>query len=73
MPRWARRYHRLVESIPVTATRKISKPQLRRQSWLVENPVYVGGDTRTHECRLLDEERRAQLLAAFERYGREPS
>ena len=70
--KWAPRYLRLVESIPVTATRKISKPQLRRQSWLVQDPVYVG-DTRTHEYRLLDEDGRAQLLAAFERYGREPS
>jgi len=38
--KWAPRYLRLVTDVPVTATRKIDKPALRRQRWEVDDVVY---------------------------------
>lgn len=38
--KWAPRYVRIVEDVPVTATRKINKPSLRRDAWLVGDNIY---------------------------------
>ncbi|MCF8588850.1 AMP-binding protein [Gordonia liuliyuniae] len=38
--KWAPRYVRVVEDVPVTATRKVDKPRLRRHGWDVAEPVY---------------------------------
>lgn len=38
--KWAPRYVRLVASVPVTATRKIDKPALRRERWEAADVVY---------------------------------
>lgn len=46
--KWAPRFVRVVEDIPVTATRKIDKKDLRRRSWKVDDKVYLG-DTKEHE------------------------
>lgn len=70
--KWAPRFVRVVQDIPVTATRKIDKKDLRRQSWTVEDAVYLG-DTKTHEYRLMDDDDEAALLAEYERYGRSPA
>lgn len=70
--KWAPRFVRVVQNIPVTATRKIDKKDLRRQSWTVEDAVYLG-DTKTHEYRLMDDDDEAALLAEYERYGRSPA
>ena len=70
--KWAPRFVRVVQDIPVTATRKIDKKDLRRQSWTVEDAVYLG-DTKTYEYRLMDDDDEAALLAEYERYGRSPA
>lgn len=70
--KWAPRFVRVVENIPVTATRKIDKKGLRRQSWPVEDAVYLG-DTKTLEYRRLEDEDRAALLAEYDTYGRSPA
>ncbi|GLB63548.1 putative fatty-acid-CoA ligase FadD [Dietzia sp. NCCP-2495] len=70
--KWAPRFVRVVEDIPVTATRKIDKKDLRRQSWTVPDAVYLG-DTKALEYRLLDDDDEAELLAQYERYGRQPA
>ena len=70
--KWAPRFVRVVQDIPVTATRKIDKKDLRRQSWIVEDTVYLG-DTKAHEYRVMDDDDKAELLAEYDRYGRFPA
>ncbi|MGX1858409.1 AMP-binding protein [Dietzia sp. NPDC055340] len=70
--KWAPRFVRVVQDIPVTATRKIDKKDLRRQSWTVEDAVYLG-DTKAHQYRLMDDDDKASLLAEYDRYGRTPA
>ncbi|MBB0968476.1 AMP-binding protein [Dietzia aerolata] len=70
--KWAPRFVRVVRDIPVTATRKIDKKDLRRQSWTVEDAVYLG-DTKTHEYHRMDDDEKAALLAEYDRYGRSPA
>ena len=70
--KWAPRFVRVVQDIPVTATRKIDKKDLRRQSWTVEDAVYLG-DTKAHEYHLMDDDDEAELLAEYDRYGRSPA
>ena len=70
--KWAPRFVRIVNTIPVTATRKIDKKVLRRESWPVEDTVYVG-DTKTHRYHELDEAERTALLAEYKTYGRSPA
>ncbi|GLB65177.1 acyl-CoA synthetase [Dietzia sp. NCCP-2495] len=68
--KWAPRFVRIVETMPVTATRKISKPSLRRDSWTVPGEVYLRGDD--DEYRPLSGHDRAELLARYELHGRRP-
>ncbi|MDV8001399.1 AMP-binding protein [Rhodococcus sp. IEGM 1408] len=70
--KWAPRFVRVVDDIPVTATRKIDKKGLRRESWTVEDAVYVG-DPKTHEYRAMSSDDRTALLAEYELYGRSPA
>ena len=70
--KWAPRFVRVVSTIPVTATRKIDKKVLRRESWPVEDTVYVG-DTKTHTYHELDAAERTALLAEYEAFGRSPA
>ncbi|MRH91411.1 AMP-binding protein [Nocardia sp. SYP-A9097] len=69
--KWAPRFVRITESIPVTATRKIDKPSLRRASWLTEDPVYLG-NTKNLAYRAATPELRAELLREYAEYGRSP-
>ncbi|WP_442942989.1 AMP-binding protein [Nocardia sp. NBC_01503] len=69
--KWAPRFVRIIESIPVTATRKIDKPTLRRACWLTEDPVYLG-NTKSLAYRPLTPGLGAELLAEYLRYGRSP-
>ncbi|WP_127784294.1 AMP-binding protein [Rhodococcus sp. X156] len=65
--KWAPTYVRLVEDVPVTATRKIDKMRLRRESWLVDDPIYV----REEDCyALLREDKRAEILAEYAMFDR---
>ena len=38
--KWTPRYVRVTAELPVTETQKVLKRQLRREAWLVEDPVY---------------------------------
>ena len=38
--KWAPRYVRVVTDVPVTATRKVDKPRLRREAWDVADTVF---------------------------------
>ena len=81
--KWAPRFVRILETMPVTATRKISKPSLRRESWTEPGEVYVSGDLVEADARSgpapFDEYRpltsadRATLLARYGLHGRRPA
>ena len=70
--KWAPRFVRIVDDIPVTATRKIDKKDLRRQSWTVEDSVYLG-DTKTLTYHRMGDDDRDALLTEYDRYGRTPA
>lgn len=69
--KWAPRFVRILEAMPVTATRKISKPSLRRESWTEPGEVYLRDPS--GEYRLLTDADRAALLAQYETHGRRPA
>ena len=70
--KWAPRFVRVVDDIPVTATRKIDKKDLRRESWTVTDAVFLG-DTKKLQYRRLDDAARDTLLAEYALYGRTPA
>ncbi|MFI6042567.1 AMP-binding protein [Nocardia sp. NPDC051321] len=69
--KWAPRYLRIIEQMPVTATRKIDKPALRRAAWLVDDPIYLREPRSTH-YRRADGPALAEIMAEFAHYGRAP-
>ncbi|WP_010539773.1 AMP-binding protein [Dietzia alimentaria] len=73
--KWAPRFVRIMEEMPVTATRKISKPSLRRESWIEPGEVYLRGGPEgvDDEYRPLTDADRAALLARYELHGRRPA
>ena len=73
--KWAPRFVRIMEEMPVTATRKISKPSLRRDSWTEPGQVYVRGGAAgvDDEYRLLTDADREALLAQYRTHGRRPA
>lgn len=67
--KWAPRFVRVTASMPVTATRKLDKPALRRAAWCTtEDPVWVREEG---AYRLLDAATRAELLERYRTHGRE--
>ena len=69
--KWAPRYVRIVDALPVTGTDKINKQPLRAARWDTTDPIWhrVGrSDGRT--CRFTDDDR-AALVAEFEANGRD--
>lgn len=69
--KWAPRFVRILGAMPVTATRKISKPSLRRESWIAPGEVYLRDPS--GEYRLLTDDDRAELLVQYETHGRRPA
>lgn len=67
--KWAPRYVRIVSDVPVTATRKINKPMLRREAWAVADDVFYRPG---REVRFvpLDERLRARIEQSFSDSGR---
>lgn len=64
---WAPTYVRVTDDLPVTATRKVDKPTLRRQGWDGPDPVWE----RTASGYVpLTDVRRAELRAEFDEHGR---
>src|SRR5699024_5014062 len=68
---WPPRFVRVLEDMPVTATRKISKPSLRRESWTAPGDIYLRGDDGGY--RPLTDDDRDALLAEYRLHGRQPA
>ena len=64
-----------MQEMPVTATRKISKPVLRQESWIEPGEVYLRGGAQNDddEYRLLTDADREALLAEYQLHGRRPA
>lgn len=79
--KWAPRFVRIMEDMPVTATRKIAKPSLRRESWTQPGELYFrGGDAFVtgegeddDEYRPLTESDRESLLEQYRLHGHQPN
>lgn len=67
--KWAPRYVRIAAEVPVTATRKVNKPALRREAWEVDDPVYHRTG-RELVYLPLDHDARTQLHREFAANGR---
>ena len=59
--KWTPRLLRLVDELPVTATRKIDKPRLRHQGWRADRVL----ELRDGRYQPLDEPRRREVAAEF--------
>lgn len=67
--KWAPQFVRVTPAMPVTATRKLDKPALRRASWAhTDDPIWVREDT---TYRLLDDAGRVALRARYRTHARE--
>ena len=69
--KWVPRYVRVVSALPVTATNKINKPQLRREHWDTTDEVWERTGKHFTYTRL-DHARRRDLRARYVESGREP-
>ncbi|MEU0504553.1 AMP-binding protein [Nocardia sp. NPDC005998] len=69
--KWAPRYVRIIHRMPVTATRKVDKPALRRAAWLVHDPIYIRRGKSFHYHRASEADK-AEIIAQFAKYGRSP-
>ena len=67
--KWAPRYVRLTEALPVSQTSKVLKRQLRAERWECDEPVYWQPE-KGEAYRLLSAEDQVAIRAAFEKRGR---
>ncbi|MFC4591823.1 AMP-binding protein [Sphaerisporangium corydalis] len=67
--KWAPRFVRLIEAMPLTATNKVDKNGLRRERWECADPVYWRPDRDPHYVPLTDAGR-AALRRRFAETGR---
>lgn len=73
--KWAPSFVRILDTMPVTATRKISKPELRRASWVGttgDDPGDLYLRTEAGGYHPMTDGDRAELLAEYELHGRSP-
>jgi fatty-acyl-CoA synthase len=68
-PKWHPRYVRITDALPVTATTKVVKRQLRAERWECDDLVLVRAE-RGQPLRAMTVEDRAAIRSAFERHGR---
>ncbi|MGH9051369.1 MAG: AMP-binding enzyme, partial [Acidimicrobiia bacterium] len=68
--KWAPRYVRIVERIPLTANNKVNKQPLRGERWETDDPVWVR-EKNDAPYRPLTPEGRAAIRAEFAAHGRE--
>ena len=57
--KWAPRFVRVTRDVPVTATRKIDKPRLRREAWNTVDEVWWRPEPRDGYRRMSDADRAA--------------
>jgi fatty-acyl-CoA synthase len=67
--KWAPRFVRVVESLPVTGTQKIDKQPLRAQQWYGDDPIWWRAEPSGPYQRLTSDDI-AALEAEFTRHGR---
>lgn len=67
--KWAPRYIRIVDTLPVTATSKINKKELRKDGWRTDDPVFYRPG-RSNEYRRLEPADVEELLKRFADSGR---
>jgi fatty-acyl-CoA synthase len=68
--KWSPRFVRVMESLPLTATGKITKEPLRRASWQCDDPVFWAPDRGPLHYRPLTDADRDSLRREFARHGR---
>jgi fatty-acyl-CoA synthase len=68
--KWSPRYVRVMDSLPLTATGKITKEPLRRASWQCDDPVFWAPDRGSRRYRPLTGDDRERLRHEFARHGR---
>ena len=70
--KWAPTFLRLTERLPLTASNKVMKRQLRRERWQCTDPVWWAAEALERGCRyrLLTDHDRADLQAQFAARGR---
>src|SRR5699024_10442320 len=68
--KWAPRYIRIVDTLPVTATAKINKKELRKDAWRTDEPVYYRPG-KGIEYHRLESAHMEELLRRCEDFGRQ--
>jgi fatty-acyl-CoA synthase len=68
--KWSPRFVRVMDSLPLTATGKITKDALRRAAWQCHDPVFWAPDRAPWRYRRLTGDDRAHLGDEFARFGR---
>ena len=72
-PKWIPRYVRVSDSLPQTATGKVTKVGLRQEAWVCDEPVWWRPlDTAELRFEALGDEDRAKLAAGLAENGRPP-
>lgn len=67
--KWVPKYLRLVTDVPITATRKINKPVLRKEAWEVDDLLYYRPAAPTKFAPLTEDEK-ARIRDSFMTNGR---
>jgi fatty-acyl-CoA synthase len=67
--KWAPRYVRVVENMPLTATRKVNKQPLRSTGWDTDDPVWMRESKQGSYRRMTSDDADA-LRAEFDSHGR---
>jgi fatty-acyl-CoA synthase len=68
--KWAPRFVRVMDALPLTATGKITKARLRQEAWQCDDPVFWTPDRSSPGYRLLTEDDRVRLRGDFVGHGR---
>jgi fatty-acyl-CoA synthase len=72
-PKWIPRYVRVSDSLPQTATGKVTKVGLRQEAWVCDEPVWWRPlDTAEIRFDVLGDEDRTKLAAGLAENGRPP-
>ncbi|MEY2417850.1 MAG: steroid-22-oyl-CoA synthetase [Actinomycetota bacterium] len=69
--KWAPRFVRVVDHMPLTGSNKVVKTGLRAQAWVTDDPVYWRAERGNPSFTVMTEDDRAALRAEFAAHGRE--
>ncbi|MEY2398285.1 MAG: steroid-22-oyl-CoA synthetase [Actinomycetota bacterium] len=68
--KWAPRFVRIVEHMPLTGSNKVVKTTMRAQAWITSDPVYWRAGRGDTAYRPMTDDDRAALQAQFDQHGR---